>query len=172
MTESDLSVNMADNEGNIEVDRSSSSFENKDMDEDFEMECSDEEMRPKGGHEWEPNPEEIVELLGRIEKDKFLELEWTTPGRRPPTPAVKFDEFNDVNKSVIRKKREEKSDFEFKDEMANLRISSKAIRPAGTDSGPRGSAKKKTTSLDAILSNMARHRKLDMMEDDDEDPLP
>lgn len=162
---------MAVSTDNSEVDRPSSSFENKDADEDFEMEHSDEEMRPRDGHEWEPDPEEIVDLLRRVEKDKFLELEWTTPGRRPPTPAVKFDAFNDVDKSAIRK-REEKSDFEFKDEMASLKISSKAIRPSGTDSGLRGSAKKKTTSLDAILSNMARHRKLDMMEDDDEDPLP
>lgn len=162
---------MAEGTDNIEVDRPSSSIENKDADEDFEMEYSDEEMRPRGGRDWEPNFEEIVELLKRVEKDKFLELEWTTPGRRPPTPAVKFDTYDDIDIAAIRK-REEKSDFEFKDEMANIKISSKAIRPAGTDSGPRGSAKKKTTSLDAILSNMARHRKLDMMEDDDEDPLP
>lgn len=166
---------MTDSAGasNNEDDRPSSSLENKDADEDFEMEHSDEEMRPVDGKEWEPSPQEIAELLRKIEKDKFLELEWTTPGRRPPTPAVTYDTgtFDDVDKSVIRT-REEKSDFEFQDEMANLKLSSKAIRPAGADSGPKGSAKKKTTSLDAILSNMARHRKLDMMEDDDEDPLP
>uniref|UniRef100_A0A1B6JE64 PAXIP1-associated glutamate-rich protein 1 n=1 Tax=Homalodisca liturata TaxID=320908 RepID=A0A1B6JE64_9HEMI len=145
--------------------------ENQDDDEDFEMEHSDEEMRMKDGKEWEPSPEEIAELFERIEKEKVLELDWTTPGRRPPTPAVKHDSQKEVD-DVAEGKQEEKSDFDFQDEMTSMKLSSKAIRPAGSDAGPRGSAKKKTTSLDAILSNMARHRKLDMMEDDDEDPLP
>lgn len=162
---------MAESTDNTEVGKPSSSSENRDADEDFEIDHSDEEMRPRGGREWEPNYEEVLELLKRVEKDKFLELEWTTPGRRPPTPAVKFDTYDDIDIAAIRE-REEKYNFEFKDETANVKLSSKAIRPAGTDSGPKGSAKKKTTSLDAILSNMARHRKLDMMEDDDEDPLP
>jgi PAXIP1-associated protein 1 len=32
------------------------------------------------------------------------------------------------------------------------------------EGGPKGSAKKKTTSLDGILSNIRRHRKLEEME--------
>jgi len=35
----------------------------------------------------------------------------------------------------------------------------------------KGSAKKKTTSLDAVLSNMARHQKLDNMLDEKFDSL-
>lgn len=144
----------------------------RNMDIEFELECSDDELKNTDGNIWEPSPEEIVQLLEAVDRDKVLELEWTTPGRRPPTPTIKPDAFGETEMENERH-AEEKSDFDFQDEMSNLKISAKAIRPAGSDSGPRGSAKKKTpTSLDAILSNMARHRKLDMMEDDDEDLLP
>ena len=55
---------------------------------------------------------------------------------------------------------EEKSDFDFMDEM-----SSPKFTPRRTgEGGPKGSAKKKTTSLDGILSNMRRHRELEKME--------
>lgn len=142
------------------------------MDIDFELECSDDELRTTDGKVWEPSPEEIVQLLEAVDRDKVLQLEWTTPGRRPPTPIINPVAFGEADLENERQS-DEKSDFDFQDEMSNLKLSAKAIRPVGSESGPRGSAKKKTpTSLDAILSNMARHRKLDMMEDDDEDPLP
>ncbi|XP_054280469.1 PAXIP1-associated glutamate-rich protein 1 [Macrosteles quadrilineatus] len=140
-------------------------------DNNFDMECSDEEFRPKDGVPWEPLPDEIAELFDRIDRGVPIDIEWTTPGRRPPTPTPKFDSQNEED-NVDEHRPEEKSDFDFQDEMSNLKLSAKAIRPVGSEAGPRGSAKKKTVSLDAILSNMARHRKLDMMEDDDEDPLP
>lgn len=55
---------------------------------------------------------------------------------------------------------EEKSDFDFMDEM-----SAPKFTPRRTgEGGPKGSAKKKTTSLDGILSNIRRHRKLEEME--------
>lgn len=54
-----------------------------------------------------------------------------------------------------------KSDFDFQEEMSHLNL---AVRPAG-DNTPKGSAKKKTTTFDAVLSNMARHRKLNMLPD-------
>lgn len=55
----------------------------------------------------------------------------------------------------------DKSDFDFQEEMSHLNL---AVRPTG-DNTPKGSAKKKTTTFDAILSNMARHRKLNMISD-------
>lgn len=57
-------------------------------------------------------------------------------------------------------RQEEKSDFDFMDEM-----SAPKFTPRRTgEGGPKGSAKKKTTSLDGILSNIRRHRKLEEME--------
>jgi len=55
----------------------------------------------------------------------------------------------------------DKSDFDFQEEMSQLNL---AVRPT-SDNTPKGSAKKKTTTFDAILSNMARHRKLNMIPD-------
>lgn len=135
----------------------------REAEDDFELGCSDEEKYGLKDpmDDWEPSPDEIVELYEQIERDKILELEWQCPGRRPPTPVNVTDNQNNQDENSSETKEEENSDFDFKDEMSQLRLS---VRPTGEHVGPRGSAKKKTTSLDAILSNMARHRKLDMMD--------
>lgn len=138
---------------------------------DWEIGCSDEEAfeltDEKTARNWEPSPEEIVELFDKLDKGEILQLDWQCPGRRPPTPDDANDSQNNNHDEASELKHEEKSDFDFEDDMAQLRLS---VRKSGNVE-PRGSAKKKTTSLDAILSNMARHRKLDMMEDDDENPI-
>lgn len=61
---------------------------------------------------------------------------------------------------------EEKSDFDFWDEpSATTKPGPTRVGPGmGVNKQPRGSAKKKTTSLDGILSSMRRHRKLDQLE--------
>lgn len=133
---------------------------------DAEIDCSDDEkydIKLRDNGDWEPEPSVIADLYCQMEIEGYIELEWQCPGRRPPTPQSSNDnkEYTDDRTNEI-KEEEDKSDFDFKDEMSQLRLS---VRPA-ENVGPRGSAKKKTTSLDAILSNMARHRKLDMMEQD------
>lgn len=134
--------------------------------DDVEIDCSDDEkydIKLRDNGEWEPEPSVIVELYNRMESDGFIELEWQCPGRRPPTPQSSSDNKDNTDEKTTEVVEEDdKSDFEFRDEMSQLRLS---VRPA-ENVGPRGSAKKKTTSLDAILSNMVRHRKLDMMEQD------
>uniref|UniRef100_A0A1B6CU17 PAXIP1-associated glutamate-rich protein 1 n=1 Tax=Clastoptera arizonana TaxID=38151 RepID=A0A1B6CU17_9HEMI len=140
--------------------------------EDWEIGCSDEEGFGLGNEitsaNWEPSPEDIVDLFGKIDRGEVFQLDWQCPGRRPPTPADANDSFNDnEDERLSDLKQDIKSDFDFEEDMAQLRLS---VRKSGSIE-PRGSAKKKTTSLDAILSNMARHRKLDMMEDDDEHPI-
>lgn len=47
------------------------------------------------------------------------------------------------------------TDFDFDDEMATPNLRRK------TEPGARGSGRKKTTSLDTVLSNMRRHRQLE-----------
>lgn len=135
--------------------------------EDFDLVSSDEEILMKDGIEWEPKPVEIIELFEALDTNKWLPLDWECPERRPLTPIDNFDQKyvdDGCGDDHI-----DKSGFDFEDDSSPMKIS---VRPVGSDAGPRGSAKKKTTNLDDILSNMARHRKLDMMEDDNEDALP
>lgn len=132
--------------------------------EDFELACSDDEMAMKNGVEWEPKPEEIVELFKELDQKKVLELDWKCPERRPLTPMSSGD-MKYVDSGNSEPYDEDKSGFDFEDESSPMKLPQ---RPSGSETGPRGSAKKKTTNLDDILSNMIRHRKLDMMEDDDD----
>lgn len=140
----------------------------REYEDDLILGCSDEEKYglKDSMDDWEPSPEEIIELYEQIEREKVLELEWQCPGRRPPTPLSMTDSHNNDDEDSSDEREEENTDFDFKDEMSQLRLN---VRPAGEHIGPRGSAKKKTTSLDAILSNMARHRKLDMMDQSEDD---
>ena len=55
---------------------------------------------------------------------------------------------------------EEKSDFDFMDEMSSPRL---PVRRTG-ESTPKGSAKKKTASFNGVLSTMLRHRRLEQQE--------
>lgn len=49
---------------------------------------------------------------------------------------------------------DDKSDFDFMDEMTSPKLK---IRKDGEDA-LKGSAKKKTTSLDGVINNMRRHK--------------
>lgn len=143
------------------ADQETQSLQNKfnSNEEDFEIGWSDEELEEN----WEPKPEEIATLFETLDRDKFLSLDWECPERRPPTPEDSMD-FKLADEDLNLNNEDDKPGFEFEEESSPLK---KLARPS-LESGPRGSAKKKTTNLDDILSNMARHRKLDMMEDDDD----
>lgn len=52
----------------------------------------------------------------------------------------------------------DQSDFDFEEDISQMNLNRLDGRKE-----LKGSAKKKTTSLDAVLSNMARHQKLDNM---------
>lgn len=51
---------------------------------------------------------------------------------------------------------DDKDDFDFMDETTSLKLK---VRKDGEDA-LKGSAKKKTTSLDGVLNNMRRHKLL------------
>lgn len=53
-------------------------------------------------------------------------------------------------------REEEKTDFDFMDEMTSPKLK---IRNKGEET-LKGSAKKKTTSLDGVINNMRRHNLL------------
>lgn len=129
--------------------------------DDWDYPCSDEELPKAGiyiGKEWIPDVNELEDLYNNIDKTGQITLEWKCPGRRAPSPVhLNKDNQPDIPQSPI---REEKSDFDFMDEVSNLRL---RVRREGEDT-LRGSAKKKTTSFDGILSNMIRHKRIEQME--------
>lgn len=120
-------------------------------DSDWEIECSDDEFKDCKGP-WEPQPEEIDRLYTILENGQTLELQWKCPGYRSPSPEIKEqpEELNDL------KEPEEQSDFDFMDEMMSPKLK---IRNKGEET-LKGSAKKKTTSLDGVINNMRRHNLL------------
>lgn len=129
--------------------------------DDWDLSCSDDEISKSGlfiGKNWMPEPAELEELYKALDKSGTLPLEWKCPGRRPPSPVPTSKENQpELPASPI---REEKSDFDFMDEVNSLRL---RVRREGEDT-LRGSAKKKTTSFDGILSNMIRHKRIEQME--------
>ncbi|XP_072935392.1 PAXIP1-associated glutamate-rich protein 1 [Epargyreus clarus] len=129
--------------------------------DDWDLACSDDELSKCGvyiGKSWMPDPAELEDLYKTIDKTGTLSLEWKCPGRRAPSPVpVSKENQPEVPVSPI---REEKSDFDFMDEVNSLRL---RVRREGEDT-LRGSAKKKTTSFDGILSNMIRHKRIEQLE--------
>ncbi|XP_050434409.1 uncharacterized protein LOC126841795 [Adelges cooleyi] len=135
------------------------------------IDCSDDEnygFKKNQVNEWYPEPLEIYNLYKSLESGNpsSLKLEWTCPGRRELTPEssraspkIKIEEC-EISESM------DQSDFDFEDEMSNMNLTRLDCKKE-----LKGSAKKKTTSLDAVLSNMARHQKLDNMLDEKFDSL-
>lgn len=135
--------------------------------DDWSIACSDDELTKAGvldGDRWAPDPADLEALYNTIEKTGTLQLEWKCPGRRLPSPAAQRDD--NIQESPSSNSTPEKSNFDFKDEMSSLRL---RVRREGEDT-LRGSAKKKTSSFDGILSNMMRHQKLQQMERDADNP--
>lgn len=127
--------------------------------EDWLIDCSDEEKYESDGKsDWMLRPDEILSLIQALEtSNKILELEWKCPGRRGPSPLPSNNRQQDNCSQEY--KPEEKSDFDFMDEMSSPRL---PVRRLGET--PKGSAKKKTASFDGVLSTMLRHRKLEQQE--------
>ncbi|XP_034950961.1 PAXIP1-associated glutamate-rich protein 1 [Chelonus insularis] len=127
--------------------------------EEWFVDCSDDEKYendPKD--EWSPKPEDLINLIDRLECNKqCLELEWKCPGRRGPSPVLLNNHQPD---DIPEYKTEEKDDFDFMDEMASPRL---LVRRQG-EATPKGSAKKKTASFNGVLSTMLRHRRQEQQE--------
>ncbi|XP_020277885.1 PAXIP1-associated glutamate-rich protein 1 [Pseudomyrmex gracilis] len=128
--------------------------------EDWCVECSDEEKyEVDANHEWNIKPEDIVSLIEGLEaNNRVLELEWKCPGRRGPSPIPSNNRQQEHGSQEY--KTEEKSDFDFMDEMSSPRL---PVRRVG-ESTLKGSAKKKTASFNGVLSTMLRYRRLEQQE--------
>ncbi|XP_071443604.1 PAXIP1-associated glutamate-rich protein 1 [Hetaerina americana] len=126
------------------------------------VECSDDERyegKVKGSRGWEPPAEDIIRLYEMLDRGKTVELEWQCPGRRAPSPA-ETDYYPDEEESQ-ESIPQEKSDFDFAEDFSGSAPTPRRAIGAGT---PKGSAKKKTTSLDGVLYNIRRHRLIQQME--------
>ncbi|XP_044739357.1 PAXIP1-associated glutamate-rich protein 1-like [Chrysoperla carnea] len=108
--------------------------------------------------QWEPPPEEIEKLYAMIDKNAVIQLQWQCPGYRTTSPSTPTTPV--ASEPVASTQAEEKDDFDFMDEMSSPSL---RVRREG-EIELKGSAKKKTTSLDGVLSNMRRHWRLAQME--------
>lgn len=116
------------------------------------------------GGKYVPPQADFIKHLDTYTNGQEFNLQWKCLGRRAPTPENEEindhedDQFTHVETTIDDK------DFEFEDELNQLNLS--AVRRNAT---PKGSAKKtKTPNLQSILSNIARHRKIDMLGTEDE----
>ncbi|XP_060520277.1 PAXIP1-associated glutamate-rich protein 1 [Cylas formicarius] len=114
------------------------------------VECSDEEFKD-AKDPWEPEPAEVDRLYSLLNKGELPELKWKCPGYISPSPAT-----TEEPKEESEIKKDEQDDFDFMDEMTSPKLK---IRNKGEET-LKGSAKKKTTSLDAVINNMRRHHLL------------
>lgn len=121
----------------------------------WRVDCSDEESG-------EPDIQELVRLYEMLDKDGVIELEWQCPGRQAPSP-MEGDHFSDDDDKI---EIPDIKDFDFADELSQLQFTPRR-NPCTTEL--KGSAKKKTTSFDSILSNMRRHRQMEELERSVED---
>ena len=147
-----------------------------DADNDWYVQCSDEEVYTKGGYikgkmsSWEPaDPKDIVELFESIDKNgaESIQLEWSCSGRRPLTPSTE-SEYSDSDDEAAKESAKAAMDFEFDaDEDLNMTptlASGRKSLPGSAQRELKGSARKRTTDYKSILSNLERQRKLDEAE--------
>ncbi|CAG0908564.1 unnamed protein product, partial [Darwinula stevensoni] len=94
-----------------------------------------------------PPPDVIVDLYEKLATGEIMKLKWQCIGRRAPADKL----------SQLENKNLQSSDdgifFDF-DETPETPL--QPVRTPGS-AQPRGSARKKTTDLSSIISNMQRH---------------
>ncbi|XP_022920919.1 PAXIP1-associated glutamate-rich protein 1 [Onthophagus taurus] len=127
-------------------------------DDDLNVDCSDEEYIDCKGP-WQPPIDQVYKIYSALSKGELPELHWKSPGYKSATPEIQpnisSEEINEV------KQEEDKTHFDFLEDVALPRLK---IRKDGEDA-LKGSAKKKTTSLDSIINNMKRHKMLPQSQD-------
>ncbi|XP_058116856.1 uncharacterized protein LOC131288233 [Anopheles ziemanni] len=109
--------------------------------------------------DWMPSPDELDTAYSALENGTYvLELNWKCPGRRAPSPAKKDEPkvADNVDKEAAMKNKE----FDFMDDVALPQM-----RVRGQNSGPKGSAKKKTTNFAGVLDQMKKHGRLTQSKD-------
>ena len=110
---------------------------------------------------WMPPPDRIIELYEKLAAEAeagrpaVLDLQWKCPGRRPPPQEQEEQQEAEEKEEVKPETKTNHMDFEDEEDEA---VPFSTPTRGRTPGGPKGSARKKTTSLDNVLSNMRRHR--------------
>ncbi|CAG7823014.1 unnamed protein product [Allacma fusca] len=120
-------------------------------------------IEDQNSYSWAPEPEEVLQLFDELKKIKYFSFNWECPGRRNPyeeeQEVPEPEKITDASKEA----EVEADDFDFEEESTPV-----PRRPSKVSlSLLKGSAKKRTTSLAGILSNMERHRIMDKMQSGD-----
>ncbi|XP_055602237.1 uncharacterized protein LOC129757500 [Uranotaenia lowii] len=106
-----------------------------------------------------PAPEELEAAYVALEAGTYaLELNWKCPGRRPPSPVQKDEpKSTEVTEKETPTKNKE---FDFMDDVGLPQM-----RVRNQNTGPKGSAKKKTTNFAGVLDQMKKHGRLTPMKE-------
>ena len=139
------------------------------LDPDWYIECSDEEEYNKRGYEkgkmaeWEPEPQKMVEVLENYEKNGIdgITLDWQCPSKRPLTPSTE-SEYSDSEDEDSKNEAKASMDFDFDNEdLTDLKSTPTLASSRNAKRELTGSARKRTTDYNSILSKMQRERKTD-----------
>jgi len=131
-------------------------------------ECSDDERYDRrtdktesGESTWEPAPEDIVQLYEKLARGEVPELDWECPDRRSPSPLgeEESEEEEEQTDETDKEEKLEPDGFDF-DEDTPLDRSTVTPRRLGANKTPK-SQQKRVASMDSILSDLIRHKKID-----------
>ncbi|XP_023932437.1 PAXIP1-associated glutamate-rich protein 1 [Lingula anatina] len=110
---------------------------------------------------WEPTIEDIVTLYERLVKDEVLELEWISPGRRPPEKEKEAvddvsQEPDTPQETPTKEEPVAPTEFDFDDTQTEAAKVTPKWTP-GSGKTPR--PQKRVASLDKILSDIRQEKK-------------
>ena len=143
---------------------------NASKDEDWYLECSDDEVYSKGGYikgkmtSWQPDPKDVVELLEAFDKNgaEGIKLEWTCPGKRPLTPETESEYSDDSDDEAAREAAKAAMDFEFDAEedlkMTPTLASGRKGLPGSAKRELTGSARKRTSTFSNVLNRVQKEQ--------------
>ncbi|KAI7797098.1 putative PAXIP1-associated glutamate-rich protein 1 [Triplophysa rosa] len=169
----------------IDAEMNGSGGEHQQVEEDWEIPYSDEEMEdPK---KWMPPPEEIKRLYELLAKGEALKLHWVPLPCRPPTPPQTPSPERDGEDSQETKEEESEhkaltpTEFDFDEEQTTATPKNSFLNRRRTPGSSARSTVKREARLDKVLSDMKRHRKieeqilrtgLDLFKSDKPRPVP
>ncbi|KAA0725454.1 PAXIP1-associated glutamate-rich protein 1 [Triplophysa tibetana] len=149
----------------IDAEMNGSGGEHQQVEEDWEIPYSDEEMEdPKN---WMPPPGEIKRLYELLAKGEALKLQWVPLPRRPPTPPQTPSPERDGADSLEAKEEESEhkaltpTEFDFDEEQTAATPKNSFLNRRRTPGSSARSTVKREARLDKVLSDMKRHRKIE-----------
>ena len=109
---------------------------------------------------WRPAPDRVAELYAQLaeQSQPVLQLSWRSPGRRAPDHDQKQEQEAELEDTSDKVPASSTDHMDFEDDEDESVAAFSTPSRHRTPGNLKGSARKKTTSLDGVLSNMRRHR--------------